>query len=106
MVEEAWMKHSFPPLMLSLVVAGTLISQASAKDDPVKLEECPAAVQAVIRHYTSQATLEGIGLDKKSKSGGPPVYEAKFRGKDGNRVEVHISPEGKVLQFEQKKRKD
>jgi hypothetical protein len=44
-------------------------------------------------------------LDEKKKSGGPAVYEAKFSLRNGKRIEVHISPEGKVLQFEDKKPK-
>jgi hypothetical protein len=78
---------------------------ALAKDTPVKLEECPQPVQAVIRHYTAQGTLESIGLDEKKKSGGPSVYEAKFSLTGGRRIEIHISPEGKVLQMEEKKPK-
>lgn len=75
------------------------------KDEPVKLSECPEPVQAVIRHYQNQGTLEEIGLDKKKKAGGPAVYEAKFTITGGKRVEIHISPEGKVLQMEEKKPK-
>ena len=106
LAEEAVMKDSLLPLVLCLLAGGAAISPALAKDEPVKLEECPAPVQAVIRHYTNQATLESIGYDKKAKSGGPPVYEAKFKAKTGLRVEVHISPEGKVLQMEEKKPKN
>lgn len=79
---------------------------AEAKDDPVALEQCPAPVQTVIRQYSAQALLEEIGLDKKSKSGGPPVYEAKFTAKTGERFELHISPDGKILQVEKKKPKN
>ena len=78
----------------------------SAKDQVVTLEQCPAPVQTVIKHYSKQATLEEIGLDEKKKSGGPAVYEAKFAMKDGKRVKVHISPEGSVLQIEQKAAKE
>jgi hypothetical protein len=78
---------------------------ASGKDEVVKLSECPAPVQAVIRHYQGQGTLEEIGLDKKKKSGGPAVYEAKFALKDGRRIEIHVSSDGQVLQMEEKKPK-
>ena len=79
---------------------------ASAKDELITLAQCPAPVQAVIRHYSQQGSLESIGLDRKTKSGGPAVYEAKFTVKDGSRVEVHISPEGKVIQMENKKKQE
>ena len=92
------------PTLLALTLAAAL-SSAAAKDQDVTLEQCPPPVQAVIRHYSKQATLEQIGLDEKKKSGGPAVYEARFAMKDGNKVEVHISPEGSVLQIETKKAK-
>ena len=79
---------------------------ASAKDAPIALEACPAPVQAVIRHYATQGTLEGVAVDEKKKTGGPAVYEAKFALPTGKRIEVHISPEGTVLQFEEKKSKN
>jgi len=78
---------------------------ASAKDKVVKLSECPEPVQAVVRHYQQQGTLEEIGMDEKKKAGGPAVYEAKFTINGGKRYEIHISPEGKVLQMEEKKPK-
>lgn len=84
-----------------LLVAGS----AFAKDKPVNLDACPAAVQAIIQQYQSRGTLEEIALDEKKKSGGPAVYEAKFSLPDGNRIEVHISAEGSVLKVEDKKRK-
>ena len=76
-----------------------------AKDTPITVDQCPAPVQAVIRHYSTQATFESVAYDEKKKAGGPPIYEAKFSLPNGKRIEVHISPEGKVVQFEEKKSK-
>ena len=99
------MKASKAPLLSVISVVLLNTGLALAKDEVVKLAECPEPVQAVIRHYQSQGTLEGIGLDKKKKSGGPAVYEAKFTIQGGKRFEIHISPDGKVLQMEEKKPK-
>jgi hypothetical protein len=74
-----------------------------AKDRVVTLEQCPEAVQRVLKHYGTSAKIEEIGLDEKKKSGGPAVYEAKLALPDGRRLEVHISAEGSVLRFEEKK---
>jgi hypothetical protein len=93
-----------PLFVLTCIFALTSVA-SFAKDEVVQLSECPAAVQAVIKHYKNQGTLEEIGLDKKKKSGGPAVYEAKFSLKDGRRIEIHISAEGQVLQMEDKKPK-
>ena len=76
-----------------------------AKDTPVSLEQCPAPVQATVRQYAAYGTMEAIALDEKKKSGGPAVYEAKFSLQNGKRIEVHISPEGKVLLVENKQPK-
>ena len=96
-----------PNVSLFAVISILALSAVPAlgKDEVVKLSECPAQVQAVIRHYQAQGTLEEIGLDKKKKAGGPAVYEAKFALKDGRRIEIHISADGQVLQMEDKKPK-
>ena len=91
----------------SSILAFTILlsSAALAKDKPVAIGECPDRVQAVIRQYSTQATFESVALDEKKKTGGPAVYEAKFKLPTGKRIEVHISPEGKVIQFEEKSSK-
>ena len=98
------MKLTCRTVMLATALAALSIA-APAKDEPIKFEQCPAPVQTVIRHYSRQGTLEAVSVDEKKKSGGAAVYEARFSLPGGKRVEVHISPEGKVLQFEEKKPK-
>jgi hypothetical protein len=88
------------------LILAFLASAASAKDTPMTVNQCPAPVQAIIRHYSAQGTFETVAFDEKKKSGGPPTYEAKFTLRGGRRIEVHITPEGKVLQFEEKKRQN
>ena len=92
-------------VFLPLFAISALSPYVAAKDQVITIAECPAPVQAVIRHYSIQGTLESVSKDEKKKSGGPVVYEAKFSLRNGKRTEVHISPEGKVLQFEEKKPK-
>ncbi|RYD63959.1 MAG: hypothetical protein EOP84_33145 [Verrucomicrobiaceae bacterium] len=91
--------------LLTFFAGLSLVSSAAAKDKPVQLAECPAAVQTVIQQYSAKGTLEEIGLDEKKKSGGPAVYEAKFTLADGNRIEVHIAADGRVITEEKKKAK-
>jgi hypothetical protein len=95
------MKTLIRPLVLSLLCTA-LVSGAAAKDTPISLQQCPAPVQAVIRAYEAQAKFESVTRDDKKKSGGPAVYEAKFDLPKGRKIEIHISPEGKVLQMEEK----
>jgi hypothetical protein len=93
-------KHFASLLVAVHVLTGALSAQA--KDQPVALEQCPGPVQATIRHYSAQASLETIGLDLDQAA---PIYEAKFTLKSGERYEVHITADGKVLRFEKKKKK-
>jgi hypothetical protein len=100
------MKPIIPSCLRPVVVAAILIPAfALAKDAPISLDQCPAPVQALISHYSKQGTFEEVTLDEKKKSGGPAVYEAKFTLTDGRRIEIHMSPEGKVIKFEEKKAK-
>ena len=84
--------------LATLILAAT----ASAKDKPVDLSKCPVPVQNVVKQYLAHGTMEEIAYDEKKKSGGQPVYEAKFSLKDGRRIELHISPDGRLLQVENK----
>ena len=84
------------------IIAISFAGPAFAKDTPVDLEKCPAPVQAVVRQYLPHGRMEKIAFDEKKKSGGSPVYEAKFTLRDGKRIELHISPEGRLLQVENK----
>lgn len=93
------LRFSLSVLLASLPLA------AHAKDEVIEFAKCPAPVQTVIEQYKAQGKLEEIGLDHKKKTGGPEVYEAKFALPEGKRIEVHISPEGKVLKVEDKKAK-
>ena len=83
-------------------ISAAISSSSFAKDTPVDLKNCPAPVQAVVKQYAAHGTMEEIALDEKKKTGGPVVYEAKFSLPGGKRIEVHISPDGKILQVENK----
>jgi hypothetical protein len=88
-----------------LLITAALSAPLWGKDVPVSLDQCPAPVQATVRQYAAHGTLEAIALDEKKKTGGPAVYEAKFNLPTGKRIEVHISPEGKILLVENKQPK-
>jgi hypothetical protein len=90
----------------TIIAALLLCGPAFAKDEPIGLDACPPRVQAVIRQYTATyGKFEEVELDRKKKTGGPPVYEAKFEMPNRRRVEVHISASGQVLKVEEKQPK-
>ena len=95
-------KAAFHVVRIAAIAATSFACTAFAKDTPVNLEKCPEPVQAVIRQYLPHGTMEKIALDEKKKSGGGQVYEAKFTLRDGKRIELHISPDGRLLQVENK----
>ena len=99
------MKNPTNCLAVLSAVLVLISSPVFAKDKPVDLTECPQVVQAVVKQYSGKATFEEITLDKNTKSGTPPMYEAKFALSDGRRFEVHISPTGQVMAVEEKKAK-
>ncbi len=95
-------KAAFHVFRSTAVMVTSFACTAFAKDIPVDLAKCPAGVQAVVRQYLAHGTMEKIAFDEKKKSGGNPVYEAKFTLRDGKRIELHISPDGRLLQVENK----
>lgn len=100
------MRLTAPATFSAIILFASASLSLHGKDTPIALDKCPPPVQAVVRHYSTQTTLEAVALDEKKKTGGPAVYEAKFSLRNGKRIEVHISPEGKVLQLEEKKAKN
>ena len=89
-----------------LLIAVLLLPRfATAKDEIITIDRCPVPVQKIIQSYSAQHKLEEIGYDQRKKEGGSPRFEVKFESKDGKRFEVHISPDGKVLEIEPKKPK-
>jgi hypothetical protein len=97
-----------PILKLVLVSTAFMFSSAAlfAKDKPVELSDCPKPVQEVIKQYSAKATFEEIKLDKNTKTGGTPTYEAMFSLADGKRFEVHINAAGGVVSVENKKARE
>ena len=85
-----------------LAVSMAAAFPALAKDAPITIEQCPEPVQKVIREYQAKGQLQKIGRDEKKKSGGPPVYEARFKMADAGEIEVHIATTGAVLTIEHK----
>jgi hypothetical protein len=89
------------PFRTSLaLISLTLAPHVWGKDVPITLEQCPEPVKVTLRQYLAYGKMDEVAVDKKEKSGGTPVYEAKFTFPNGKRIEVHISPEGKVLVVE------
>ena len=76
--------------ILSLVLVG-----GAARADT----SCPAAVKNAIDKAFPKAT---IATCKAEKEHGHDQFEVKIAKADGNKAEVDVSPDGKILQVEEK----
>lgn len=59
----------------------------------VTMEQVPAAAQATIKKEAAGAHIQELEKDTHK---GKTIYEATFM-KDGSKVEIEVTPEGKIL---------
>jgi uncharacterized membrane protein YkoI len=84
---------------LALACALAIGTKANAKDEKVKLEECPAAVQKALQEAAAGGK---IGKVEKASEEKGTVYEAEIKTKDGKESEIAVTSEGKLVQTELK----
>ena len=88
------MKRLFTATIL-LSAFGT--TMAFAKEEKVKLEDCPAAVQQAIKDATRDATLTGVSKDIEN---GKTEYEAETKV-NGHGKDITFDETGKLLAVEE-----
>jgi hypothetical protein len=93
----------FPIGLIALLAIGLLSTLSSAKDVKTTLEQCPAPVQNIVRQYSAAGTFQEIEVKKGS---GEDMYEAKFVGKEGQKIKIILAPNGQVVGHETKPAKD
>ena len=80
--------------MKSLLLAAALVSTAARADTT-----CPAAVKTAIDKAFAKSTITKC---KAEKENGHDQFEVKLTKADGTSAEVDVSPDGKILQVEEK----
>lgn len=70
-----------------------------SKEEKVKLEDCPAAVQQAIKDAAAGGQI--VEVEKEIKKDGSVVYEAEVKKADGKVIEVKVSADGKVIKMEE-----
>jgi len=84
---------------LTLACALPFASKLQAKDEKVKLGDCPPAVQKALEEKAAGGEIKKV--EKASEENGT-VYEAEIKTKDGKEIEVTVTPEGKPVNTELK----
>src|SRR5687768_2018119 len=81
-----------------LAVALSLPVLVYAKDEKVRLEDCPEAVQKTIKDSAKGGRI--VEVEKETKKDGTVVYEAEIKHADGKEIEVTVAPDGTLLETE------
>ncbi len=89
----------FRQLMVPTVVLifAVVLNGCSLFTKEVKLEDVPAAAQAVIESYTSGEGIEKITHEKEE---GKHFYKVEYK-KDGREFELQVDDDGTVLEVEE-----
>jgi hypothetical protein len=67
------------------------------EDEAVPLSAVPSVVQSTIQANANGGTV--MRVEKETKHGDHVVYEAKVKGKDGERSEIEVAESGKLLKY-------
>jgi hypothetical protein len=83
-----------------LAILGLTFASASpALAEVAKVPDCPAAVKTAIEKAFAKSSITRC---KAEKEHGHDQFEVKLTKSDGKMAEVDVSPEGKILQVEEK----
>lgn len=84
---------------LALVGAGTTFAaeheEHESKEQKIALQDCPPAVQQSIQAQAGDGTVTKV--EKYAEEDGTVVYEAKIKKAGGDKIEVKVGSDGKVL---------
>jgi uncharacterized membrane protein YkoI len=69
-----------------------------AKDEKIKLEDCPAAVQKTIKENAGDGKI--VEVEKETRKDGTVVYEAEVKKADGTEVDIKVAADGKLIGIE------
>ena len=86
--------------ILTAVLALGLILPALiyAKEEKVKLGDCPEAVQKTIKEKADGGKI--VEIEKETKTDGTVVYEAEIK-KDGKEFDVVVAADGTLIKVEE-----
>ncbi len=71
---------------------------ADGKEEKVKLEDCPAAIQKTIKDNAGDGKI--VEVEKESRKDGTVVYEAEVKKSDGKTVDIKVAEDGTLIEVE------
>jgi hypothetical protein len=86
--------------MLALVIGLAWAVSGCAdgkKEITLNFADCPAAVQKTIVDHAGGIQFPKI--DQETKKDGRVVYEAKGKKADGNKIEIKVAADGRLVEF-------
>jgi hypothetical protein len=81
-----------------LIVALTMVAPAGAKEQKVKLEDCPAAVQKTIKENANGGKI--VEVEKDVAKDGTVSYEAEIKTADGKERDIVVAADGTLIKIE------
>ena len=85
--------------MTRLLIAASAVALLSSPSLAMDLNQVPAHVVEVAKHYAPDATWESAGTDFDTQLMAPE-YEIKGKTKDGMAIEVDVSADGGIHEIE------
>ena len=73
-------------VVTALAFAAALPAFADGKEEKVKLEDCPEAVQKTIKDNANGGTI--VEIEKETNKDGTVTYEAEVKKTDGTVIEI------------------
>ncbi|MCI0746747.1 MAG: hypothetical protein L0Y58_15200 [Verrucomicrobia subdivision 3 bacterium] len=92
---------TFACVKAGFIAAAIMLAQplsALAREEKVKLSDCPAAVQKTIKENANGGKI--LEIEKETKKDGTVVYEAEVKKSDGKTIEIEVAEDGKLLSVE------
>jgi uncharacterized membrane protein YkoI len=91
------MKHILA-ILVAIAVTGGTPALAGGKEEKVKLEDCPQAVQKTINDNANGGKI--LEIEKETNKDGTVTYEAEVKKADGTVVEIEVAADGKLIGIE------
>ena len=85
-------------VVTALAFALALPAFADGKEEKVKLEDCPEAVQKTIKENANGGKI--VEIEKETNKDGTVTYEAEVKKTDGTEIEIEVAADGKLIKIE------
>ena len=85
-------------ISIAVALAMALPLFAGDKEEKVKLEDCPEAVQKTIKDQAGDGKI--VEVEKETAKDGTVTYEAEVKKADGKVIDIEVAADGKLIAVE------